>query len=109
MRDDARPFGRVVFQLIRLGNCLEKDLDQFVFRFRIAVTGAGCWIWIILGRGVLAAWTERGHGWVAAVEVDFIRAGFYLTVQTKPIFVDFLNSLRLSALRVARIRMSVLI
>ena len=53
--------------------------------------------------------TEGGDGSVEAVEGYVIRAGFYLTVQTKPIFVDFLNSLRLSALRVARIRMSVLL
>ena len=62
-----------------------------------------------LGLAVLAAWAGGGDGWMEAVEGDFIRAGFYLTVQTKPIFVDFLNSLRLSALRVARIRMSVLL
>ena len=53
--------------------------------------------------------TEGGDGWVEAVEGDFIRAGFYLTVQTKPIFVGILNSFKLSALRVARIRMAVLL
>ena len=58
---------------------------------------------------VLAARTEGGDGWVEAVEGDFIRAGFYLTVQTKPIFVGILNSFKLSALRVARIRMAVLL
>ena len=59
--------------------------------------------------GVVVPRTEGGDGSVEAVEGYVIRAGFYLTVQTKPIFVDFLNSLRLSALRVARIRMSVLL
>ncbi len=28
MCDDARPYGRVIFQLIRFDNFLEKDLDQ---------------------------------------------------------------------------------
>ena len=50
MLDDARPYGRVIFQLIRFDNFLEKDLDQIGSWVGRAYVGGACGL-VLAGHG----------------------------------------------------------